>query len=182
MNVSKGKFLLSDPFLEDEAFSRSLLLMIEHNEEGSFGLIVNKKMPYKVDEVLNGFLKIDNNLYFGGPVDTDRLFFIHKTAELKDAEPIAEGLYWNGDINELKDMLEIEYIKPEEIRFFLGYSGWGAGQLDEEMEENSWIVSNLDTQLLFEDNDDLVLWQKAMIQLGEPYAEMINFPVNPKYN
>jgi putative AlgH/UPF0301 family transcriptional regulator len=50
------------------------------------------------------------------------------------------------------------------------------------MEENSWIVSDLDTQLLFEDNDDLVLWQKAMIQLGEPYAEMINFPVNPKYN
>jgi putative transcriptional regulator len=79
-------------------------------------------------------------------------------------------------------MLEIEYIKPEEIRFFLGYSGWGAGQLDEEMEENSWIVSDLNTQLLFEDNDDLVLWQKAMIQLGEPYAGMINFPVNPKYN
>lgn len=180
--IKNGQFLISEPFLVDDAFRRSVIMMLDYNENEGFGLIINKKMPYKISEINLGIVRDDIDLYFGGPVDTNRVFFVHKTKELKGSIPLGNGLYWNGDIDEMKAMLEIEYILPEDIRFYLGYSGWGKDQLIEELNEKSWILSDLSSDIVFNPKSDDELWKIALESLGEPYAEMIHYPINPQLN
>ncbi len=180
--LNKGDFLISYPYLEDDYFYRSLICLIEHNNEGSFGLIINKKMPHKIGEVFPLLDHLDNHLYMGGPVETNSLFFIHPYKDLKDTIPIGNGLYWNGDLIELKDMLELEFANPEEIRFFLGYSGWGVAQLNEEINEKSWLISAQNNELIFQNNPDDMTWRLAIESLGDDYISIAHSPIDPNMN
>lgn len=168
--------------IDDNIFNRSVICLLEHNAEGTFGLITNKKMPYKVNEVVSGFPPIDNHLYFGGPVDTQHLFFIHRISELTDAIEIKDGYYWNGDFKELGEMIEIDYVKPEDIRFYLGYSGWDPTQLDQEIEEGSWLITSEHQDLIFKNNEDDLLWKLAIERLGDDFKELAHYPSQPFLN
>jgi putative transcriptional regulator len=180
--IKNGDLLISYPYLEDSFFFRSVVCMIDHNKDGSFGLIINKKMPNKVGEVLPQFANIANNLYVGGPVETQNLFFLHPYKDLKNTIKVTDNLYWNGDLNELSDMFELEFAKSEDVKFFLGYSGWGDAQLMDEIKEQSWLIGEFDLGLIFDRGEDDVIWRKSIQYLGKDFEDMAHFPVDPKMN
>ena len=100
---SRGKILISEPFLRDATFGRSVVLLIDHTEEGSMGLIINKQLPIFVNDIIKEFKYIENiPLYKGGPIATDTLFYLHTLADIPGAIPISKGLYLNGDFDEIK--------------------------------------------------------------------------------
>lgn len=179
---AKGKILISEPFLFDYFFKRSVVLLAEHNKDGTFGVIVNKPVRAKFNEVVKDFPKFDAPVFLGGPVQSDSLFFIHTMGEQIDGSlEIIKGVYWGGDIELVKELIKINYIKPEEIRFYVGYSGWAPKQLDGELERNSWVVTNLDAKQLMGIQPSQ-MWSRVLRKLGGDYSYWPNYPDDPTLN
>jgi len=178
----KGKILLSEPYLQDPNFERSIILLCDHNEDGSFGFILNKASNSTINELIEDIKNFDLPVFIGGPVEQDTLHFVHRYQSLEGATEIGEGIYWGGDFDRLLFLLESKQILPEDLKLFLGYSGWGPGQLDEELQVNSWIVSDkIDEELLFE-TDPNKMWQKALEALGGRFSVYSKYPVDPRLN
>jgi putative transcriptional regulator len=178
----KGRLLISEPFLPDPNFERTVVLLCEHNEEGSFGFVLNKPSILKVTEVMEDVLSLDSMVYVGGPVQQDTLHFIHRNSTVANAVEIASNVYWGGDFETLVSLVDTKQIPVNDIRFFLGYSGWGPGQLDTELEQDSWIVCNfINEQLLF-DTDPQVMWRKALESMGGRFSVYSNYPTDPRLN
>ena len=182
LKPSKGRLLLSEPFMGDFYFGRSVVLLAEHNDEGSFGVIMNKPVTSTFNEVLKGFPEFDAPVYIGGPVESDSLFYIHTVGEsLEGASEILEGLYWGGDIEALKEMMLIKTIQPGDIRFFIGYSGWSANQLKEELKRNSWVIARSSKSKLLK-MDPLSMWKNLLDKMGDNYSLWSKFPIDPNSN
>ena len=178
----RGRLLISEPFLPDPNFERTVVLLCEHNEEGSFGFVLNKPSILKVNEVMEELTNLDNLVFVGGPVQQDTLHFIHRNASLENAVEIVERIYWGGAFENLMLLLETRQIAAGDVRFFLGYSGWGPGQLEAELEQDSWIVCDYVTdQLLFDTGSD-VMWRKALENMGGRFSVYSNYPVDPRLN
>lgn len=179
---ARGRLLLSEPFMGDYYFGRAVILLAEHNEEGSFGVIMNKPVTAKFNEVLKGFPDFDATMYLGGPVETDSLFYVHTLGEqLEGATEIVEGLYWGGDIEALKELILIKRVEPKDIRFFIGYSGWAANQLDSELKKNSWVITKASRQKLIA-MEPITMWDELLINMGETYKLWTKFPIDPNMN
>jgi putative transcriptional regulator len=179
---AKGKLLISEPALYDFYFKQSVVLLAEHNEGGSFGLIINKPMNVKFSEVVKDFPYIDTPVYLGGPVKTDNLFILHKLGKkIDNSFEIIDGVYWGGDIFVIKQLLMTKKADVKDFRFFVGYSGWAPKQLDKEMKESSWIVSDAELSNVFEP-EPANLWGKIMKGFGRHYAIWANFPQDPIMN
>ncbi len=179
---ARGRILLSEPFMGDYYFGRAVVLLAEHNEEGSFGVIMNKPVTAKFNEVLKDFPEFDAPIYLGGPVETDSLFYIHtKGDQLEGATEIVEGLFWGGDIEALKELILIKRIEPNDIRFFIGYSGWAADQLSTELKRNSWVITRASRQKLFT-VDPMNMWENLLNKMGETYQYWTKFPIDPTMN
>ena len=178
----KGKILIAEPFLEGRYFKRSIVLLVEYNEDGAVGFVLNKPINLSVDEVLVSVAHFDGDVFIGGPVDTNRIYYIHTIPELiPDSLPIYDNLYWGGDFGVLKDLIEQKVVMPSQVRFFAGYSGWSAGQLVEEINEHSWLVSKIDVQSVMNyENEDL--WEQSLRKMGGKYRMWSNFPENPSMN
>ena len=113
LNIATGNVLISEPFMNDFHFRRSVILIIDHNEEGSLGVIFNKRLTIPFNEIVQGFPEFKADVYLGGPVETNRLFFIHTIGEMiPDSYKISDGLYWSGNVNALKAMIKMDLIKP----------------------------------------------------------------------
>lgn len=178
----KGRILVSEPHLPDPNFERSIVLICEHNEEGSVGFILNKPSNSEVSELLEGINSFDLPVFIGGPVEQDTLHFIHRYESLEGATEIGDGIYWGGDFERLLFLLESKQLLPEDIKLFLGYSGWAAGQLDEELAIDSWIISDrVDDELLFE-TDSSKMWRKALQLMGGRFSVYSNYPIDPRLN
>ncbi len=133
---AKGKLLISDPFMADPYFNRLVILLCEHNQDGSFGFILNKYVDMDLADVMEDVPDISNRVSIGGPVENNQLYFLHTLgAHLPGSTEIAKGLYVGGDFEILRSLLATRSINEDQVRFFVGYSGWGEGQLLEEMEE-----------------------------------------------
>ena len=131
--IKTGSVLLAEPFMFDSNFKRSAILLCEHNEEGSIGFILNKELDMQVDELIADFPSFDGKVFFGGPVQTDTIHYIHNVGNLlEDSVKVVPGVYWGGDFEKLKFLIQSDMIKPHNIRFFVGYSGWSDGQLGDE--------------------------------------------------
>lgn len=182
LKPSKGKILISEPFLADYYFKRSVVLLAEHNDEGSFGLIINKPVDMNLSDVLQDFPEFDAPIYLGGPVKTENLYFIHTQGKLiEESMPILDGLYWGGDIEHVKELITIGKLSPNDIKFFVGYSGWVSKQLEGELARNSWLVSNVKVkQVMSIDPGDL--WNTAIKNMGQGYEYWTNFPSDPALN
>jgi putative transcriptional regulator len=179
---AKGRILLSEPLMGDYFFGRSVVLLAEHNDEGSFGAILNKPVSARFNEVVKDFPEFDAPVYLGGPVDTENLFYIHTKGErLEESTEIMDGLYWGGDIETLKEMMLLKTISPEDIRFFIGYSGWAPDQLEQELQKNSWIIAKVGKEDIL-NTEATVLWEKLLDKMGEKYRYWKNFPVDPAAN
>jgi putative transcriptional regulator len=182
LKPSKGRLLLSEPFMGDYYFGRSVILLAEHNEEGSFGIIMNKPVTAGFNDVLKNFPEFDAPIYLGGPVETSSLFYVHTIGEkLEGSVEIIDGLFWGGDIEALKEMMMLGTIQPSDIRFYLGYSGWGAKQLDGELKKNSWVITRSSKRKLFK-MDPMYMWEKLLMNMGEEYQYWTKFPVDPGMN
>lgn len=178
----KGDLLLSEPFLMDDHFTRSVILLCEHNEEGSFGFILNNTLDLDLHECAEGFPDVEVNVGFGGPVDRNQLFFLHTITELENAIPVRPGINMGGDYKSILELLRNQTITAANIRFFIGYTGWSAGQLQQELDEKTWIVTSPpDTLSLMQTGDD-TLWKDVLHSLGGKYKLMADFPINPADN
>lgn len=179
---AKGKLLISDPFMGDPYFNRLVILLCEHNQEGSFGFILNKYLDMDLTDVMDDVPDISNRVSIGGPVENNQLYFLHTLGDrLPGSTEIAKGLYVGGDFEILRSLLVAKSINEDQVRFFVGYSGWGEGQLLEEMEEESWYVSDInDLPLMDTYRDDL--WSLAFKKMGGSFSVLANFPADPSLN
>lgn len=180
---SAGKLLLSEPFLNDPNFKRSVILMVEHTDESTLGFILNQPSQLLLKDLVPDLAEGDFPIFIGGPVETDTIHFIHRCYDkLNSGEEIAKGIYWGGNFETLKILIDNHHISIAEVKFFLGYSGWGEGQLAEEIKENTWIVSDQFHQdVVFSPNEE-ELWREVIINLGPKYAHVSNFPNDPSLN
>ena len=182
LNVATGNVLISEPFMNDFHFRRSVILIIDHNEEGSLGVIFNKRLAIPFNEIVQGFPDFKADVYLGGPVETDRIFFIHTVGNMiPDSYKISEGLYWSGNINVLKSMIKMDLIKPHEVRFYVGYAGWDGGQLRNELKANTWLVGKFSSKQLLSTIPGK-MWKNFVRQMGKRYMLWDKFPVNPSEN
>ena len=182
LKPEKGRLLISEPFLADPNFERTVVLLCEHNEEGAFGFIINKPSIAKVAEMMDDLRMITDPVYMGGPVQQDTLHFIHRNTSLDNAVTILEGISWGGDFECLLDKILSTQLSSSDIRFFLGYSGWSAGQLETELEENTWIVCDFVTEELLFDLEPGVIWKKALDNMGGRFSVYANYPIDPRLN
>lgn len=178
----KGKLLLSEPFLDDDYFGRSAVFLCEHNEEGSFGFVLNNYIEIDLNDVAKNFPVEKAKVSMGGPVATQNIYFIHTRPDiLKDSTLIDNNLFIGGDYSEMIHLLETRVMNLSEVRFFLGYSGWSKNQLKEEIDANSWLVVDVECDDVM--NTDLEeIWIKYMEKQGGKYKLMTTFPINPQDN
>lgn len=177
-----GSLLLSEPFQAEQIFNRSVIILCEYNEEGSFGVVLNKPSPYKVKDIIKEMSEVDFPVYIGGPVDVERIFFIHDQGDIiPNSIKINEKYYWGGNLDVIKNMITNKQLSSENIRFFIGYSGWDAEQLKEELTYNSWVVLNkeIDNMLSFSAES---LWEKCVNKLGKDYSFWTKMPEDPILN
>ena len=158
-------------------------MLTDHNEEGSTGLILNKPLDTPIQEAIPDFPEFDGPLYLGGPVDNHSLFYIHTVGDLiQDSIEITDGLFWGGNYDTVKLLIEGRQLGPDEIKFFVGYSGWSPNQLEDELNRKSWVVSQgvirqIMAKELFED-----YWKFNIQKSKKEYAVWANYPVNPSLN
>ncbi len=183
--VEKGKILISEPFTRDFYFKRSVVVLVEHNNEGTIGFILNKRVEIPLSDVLKDFPKFNSRLSIGGPVKPDTVYFIHSLGDLiPNSLHVIDDLYWGGDFMELKNSIELGIVNPGQIRFFVGYSGWHPKQLDKEISENFWLVSDLSIKemMSYSSSDQNKLWRMSIEQFGGKYQLWTTFPENPELN
>lgn len=175
-HIKSGRVLLAEPFMQDPYFKRSVVLLCEHHEEGSLGFILNKVIDMKITELITDFPEFDADIFYGGPVQTDTIHYIHNVGQLlDDSQKVADGVFWGGDYEKLKFLISSKLIEPKNIRFFVGYSGWSAGQLGEEMQFGSWVMAEMDTNYVFKSKSDS-LWQQVMGNQGNTYSVIAQMP------
>lgn len=174
--VKSGSVLLSEPFMQDPNFKRAAVLLCEHGEEGSIGFILNKQLDMRVDELIADFPMFDTPIFFGGPVQTDTIHYIHNVGDLlEESRIIADGVWWGGDFEKLKFLISSNLVTGANIRFFVGYSGWSEGQLMEEMNYGSWVLADMHPNYLFKSQPES-LWSQIMSNKGDPYSVIATLP------
>jgi len=182
LKIAKGKLLLSEPFLKDYFFKRSVIMMLDHDEFGSMGMIINRETEYFISDLVDDFPNFDSRVFLGGPVQTENIFILHRKGDLiTGSQEVMPGLYWGGDFEQIKEMIKLGVLKNTDLRFYLGYSGWSKGQLDGELKENSWIVAESKNEYLFA-NQPKDLWGNILELYGNDYEMWLNFPVDPQEN
>ncbi len=178
----KGRILISEPFLPGNYFNRAVILLTAHSRKGSVGFILNKKLDFQVRDYISGLGDFEADIYMGGPVSTDSVYYIHRKSDLIPGSiPVLEDVHWGGDFREVKRLIKLGLIREGEVRFFLGYSGWDAGQLEREIKEDSWLVDDVDSSLVMKDHG-AESWGEFVRKMGQRYSMWENFPENPSLN
>lgn len=182
VSPDKGRVLISEPFLRDTTFGRSVILLVDHGTEGTMGIIMNKRSTLIVNDVVKEFKYLnDIPLFKGGPIGMDTLFYLHTLPNIEGSLSIGNGIFLNGDFNEIKQYVLQGNPLEGNIRFFIGYSGWETEQLQQEIEENTWIIGQADTASLMT-SPAKDLWKTSMEQQGKQYKTWARFPKVPSLN
>ena len=179
----RGDLLISEPFLPDPNFERSVIYLCEHDENGTFGFVLNKMSILTVEEVVEHVGEFKQMLHVGGPVQQDTMHFLHRSYDLmQSGKEILNGVYWGGSFDQLLSIIENRIINPGDFKFFLGYSGWSEGQLDDELEANSWVVCKGASTTQVFDTDPDTLWRDILKDMGGRYRMFSNYPTDPRLN
>jgi putative transcriptional regulator len=178
----KGCVLLSEPFLNDPFFKRTVVLLCEHNEDGAFGFVLNNYIDVALNEVIEDFPEWRNVISIGGPVKSGNLFYLHTLGDLiPESAMVVEGLYFGGDFEKVKELLQRGEIKQNQIRFFIGYSGWSPNQLEDELAEQSWYITQVSNKAIM-DTRDKEIWKTIMKKFGPKGKMIANLPDDPTLN
>lgn len=175
VSLGKGKLLVSAPLMTEAYFERTVILLVEQDEKGAFGFILNRPMHVYLDNVLPDAGRRRFVLYNGGPVELNKLFFLHTHDSLiEDAIPVSDGLFFGGKEGDLYPLLQEGLLDDVGIRFFIGYAAWGPGQLENELREKAWVIADCPSYNLLEPEESL--WQHVVEGLGRPYAHWLEIP------
>ena len=177
-----GILLIADPFLKDPNFMRTVVFLCDHQDEGSFGFVLNKNYDHTLNELVHGLDDLSIPVFYGGPVQMDTIHFLHQYPDkIPGGYEITDGVYWGGDFETTIGLIRSGEISSGKIRFYIGYSGWGSGQLDGEMKEKSWLSVKANRKLVFHKKTG-ELWKDALRYLGGDYEMLANFPIDPQLN
>ena len=177
-----GILLIADPFLKDPNFLRTVVLLCEHKSEGSFGFVLNKQIEQTLDELISDLEGVRLPVYYGGPVQMDTIHFLHQYPDLiPESVKVSDDVFWGGNFESLTALLKSKSIDLDKIKFFIGYSGWGDGQLNGELTERSWLTVKANRSLVFNTGYDEI-WKNSLKTLGGKYERMINYPIDPQLN
>lgn len=181
IKVGIGSLLIAEPYMYDPHFRRAVVLVCDHNSEGSVGFILNKSVGMNVNSLISGFPEFTSEVYFGGPVQTDTIHYIHSKGDLiAGSVEVAQGIYWGGDFEQLKFCIENKLLLADEVRFFVGYSGWGEGQLVDEIGYLSWMLGEVDPNYVF-NNYNKDLWRMVLENEGDVKGVIGQMPL-PNWN
>jgi len=186
MSVSKtfhkGKILIADPFLIGPVFERSVILLADHSEEGAMGFILNHPTGFEVQDAIPELKGCNQKMYYGGPVDETLLFYVHSLgSQLPNSVEIGKGLFWGGEFSVLQELNKKKILNSENIKFFIGYSGWEINQLQGEFEKKSWIIGEFNQKYLFTDQKK-GLWNETIDKSGHDNSFLGNFAHSPSLN
>ena len=185
--LRNGSLLISQPFLGDPNFERSVVLLCRHtSEEGSFGLVLNRATNLLLGDGLelpggDALPAARLPLGLGGPVQPDTLHYLHRRADMPGAIALGQEVYWGGDFEVLLGLLLSGEIGEDDVRLYAGYSGWTADQLAEEVRENVWIVHPNAAEKVFTLATD-AFWQSILREKGGRYRVISNYPTDPRLN
>jgi putative transcriptional regulator len=179
--LKAGKLLIAQPFMADETFSRSVVFVCEHTDKGSIGFVINSPTDINLGDLMPEFYMDGLNVFHGGPVQLDTLHILHRSPEILGGIEVANGIFWGGSFDKLQESISLGIMTLKDIRLFVGYSGWSQGQLENELREKSWLISNSAQALLFDTTIEAI-WKTAVEGLGDEYKYLINLPVNPQHN
>ncbi|MEL6986829.1 MAG: YqgE/AlgH family protein [Bacteroidota bacterium] len=181
-DLGSGKILLSEPFMQDPNFKRAVVLICEYSADSTVGFVLNKPLKMNIDELISDFPEFESEVYFGGPVATDTIHYVHNVGDLlEESVEVGRGVFWGGNFEKLKFLIQSELITGKDIKFFVGYSGWSPMQLDEEMEYGSWVLADMDPNYVFKSNPKK-LWQQIMENKGNNYSVIAQMPDNANWN
>lgn len=181
---AQGNILISEPFLQDFCFQRSVILLVEHDSDGSMGFVLNKKTEYIVNTFFPDLEALPEiPIYLGGPVSPNRLFFIHTLESVTTPETIRinDHLFFDGDFDALKAYIQAGHPIEGKVKFFIGYSGWLKGQLGQEIKNDSWVVYHASNESVL-NADGESFWKSSVESLGCEYTAWTNFPKDPHMN
>lgn len=180
--IKNGIVLLAEPFMLDPNFRRAAVLLCEHSPEGSLGFIMNRPTDRRIDELIEDFPEFDSTTFWGGPVQTNTIHYLHNVGSLlEDSIKIADGVFWGGDFEKLKFLINSGLVTPTNIRFFMGYAGWDEGQLIDEMATGSWVPADMHPNYIFKSKPEM-LWQQVMYNKGDAYSVIAFMPDTANWN
>lgn len=179
--LKAGRLLVAEPFLADPNFARAVIFICEYGEEGSIGFVLNKPTEFKLGDLLPELYTPELEINKGGPVQLDTLHMIHRLPELLGGNEIFPGVYWGGSYEALQEVISDERYHPEDLKLFLGYSGWSPGQLEKEIKEGAWLITDLSEDIVFA-TDPNQIWKNAIHLLGKQFEILANMPINPQLN
>ena len=182
LKAKKGRLLISEPSLDNNFFFKSIILLTHHNNEESIGLIINRPTKVKLNEIINNIPLGDFPIYVGGPVEKKSLHFIHTLGSIiPNSTQIIDNIYFGGDFDFIIKLIQGNKISKDQIRFFIGYTGWGPEQLNNEIREEAWIVENhKDTICMHYSTSKL--WSDMIKTQNIKYAIWSNMPKSPDLN
>ena len=179
--LAAGKLLIAEPFLSDGNFFRTVILLCEHGEGGTVGFVLNRPTDIRMEMLFPDSHVGDLPVYQGGPVQLDTLCMLHRAPASVSGHEVIEGIWWGGSFMQLEEEVVEGKASRNDMQFYLGYSGWSAGQLEMEMESGAWLVGDATEELLF-DTPREDLWRKSLESLGDSYKNLANLPLNPQLN
>jgi len=179
----KGDLLISEPYLPDPNFERTVILLCSHDENGSFGFVLNQDAKVTFSDLFEDINHFEEKVHIGGPVQRNTLHFVHRSNDpLIKGHEIAKGIYWGGDFDYLMSKVRSGSIISKDYKFFVGYSGWSSGQLEEELKAKSWFVyRNTSAKTIF-DIPIEDLWKSVLKELGGKFKMFSNYPNDPRMN
>lgn len=179
----RGRLLVSEPFLPDPYFRRTVVLLCDHNDEGSFGFVLNRRMDLTINDLMEDLPPISSRVGIGGPVQSGELYYLHTLgAHVEGSREVIDGVHMGGDYAQLRAMLATDPKLSKHVRFFVGYSGWGADQLKKELDDRAWMVAPADKRRIMGVPSDDDLWRSTLRAMGREFAPLANFPDDPSLN
>ncbi len=186
---SRGCLLLAKPTVDDDCFKRAVILVIDHDAEGSMGVIVNRPTDYTLADVITDpdgdpDTLADIPIYMGGPVGLNQMFFLHTLGPtiIPGCLQVASGLYFGGNYEAVKRYVACGEQTEGKIKFIVGYSGWEKGQLADEIARHDWVIMKHPDQDMLMANHEEAMWKMAVNSFGDKYRTWNNWPTNPSNN
>lgn len=180
--AESGRVLISEPFLTDQYFRRSVVYLTEHSKTGSLGFVLNKSLDMKISDVIDDFPDEDFPVSLGGPVSTNTVHYLHTLGdEIPESVHVKDGIFWGGDFEIMKELIRKGIASKDKLRFFLGYSGWSEKQLEGEIEMNAWLVGEIPADLIMK-GGSTEFWTNTLSGLDAKYKAWANFPEDPGLN
>lgn len=181
-DIQKGQILLAEPFLNDDYFRCKVIFLCEHSEEGSFGFVLNNYVDFDISQIIENIPSLDSRISIGGPMQNSNLYFIHTLGEkIEQSVEIIPGVFFGGDFEILRKMIISGDVEKDDVRFFVGYSGWSPHQLDDELKDNSWIICKSSKDIVMK-SDAQDLWEKIMQSMGKNRPFIVRLPDGPSLN